>query len=148
RLRPPSWIHRRDSDYSGKRTRARIVARGRAACALQPAVSAPSRHHGRPNSSGGACGLFGVRRAGPMAASTGHLVRAKLRLGSVLQRRLAELRRRRAVEFAQKWLFALSKSLGDKPYLDGYSFTAGDLMMATVLRILQHPDIVTNEVWP
>src|SRR5499433_1036124 len=86
RLRPPSRIHRRDSDYCGKRTRARIVARGRAACALQPAVSAPSRHHGRPNSSGGACGLFGVRRAGPMAASAGHLVRAKPCLGSVLRK--------------------------------------------------------------
>src|SRR5215510_3609353 len=35
RLRPPSWIHRRDSDYSGKRTRTRIVVRGRAACDLQ-----------------------------------------------------------------------------------------------------------------
>jgi hypothetical protein len=34
RLRPPSRIHRRDSDHSGKRTRARIVARGRACCGL------------------------------------------------------------------------------------------------------------------
>src|SRR5262249_11861148 len=145
RLRPPSWIHRRDSDYSGKRTRARIVARGRAACDLQPAVSAPSRHHGGPNSSSRTSRLCRLRRAGPMAASPGHLVRAKLRLGSVLQRRLAELGRRGAVEFAQKRLFALSKSLGDKPYLDGDRFTAGDLMMSTVLRILQHPDIVTND---
>jgi hypothetical protein len=77
RLRPPSRIHRRDPDHSGKRTRARIVARGRACCGLQPAVSAPPRHHGGPNSSGGACGLFGLRRAGPMAASPGPLVRAK-----------------------------------------------------------------------
>jgi glutathione S-transferase len=29
------------------------------------------------------------------------------------------------VEFVQKRLSALSKSLGDKPYLDGDRFTAG-----------------------
>src|SRR4029450_6874395 len=33
------------------------------------------------NSSGKACGLFGLRRAGPMAAHPGHLVRAKPHLG-------------------------------------------------------------------
>ena len=33
-------------------------------------------------------------------------------------------------------LSALSAALGDKPYLDGASFTAGDLMMASVLRII------------
>jgi glutathione S-transferase len=47
-------------------------------------------------------------------------------------------------EFAQKRLSALSQSLGDKPYLDGERFTAGDLMMTTVLRILKHTDIVTS----
>jgi predicted 3-demethylubiquinone-9 3-methyltransferase (glyoxalase superfamily) len=57
----------------------------------------------------------------------------------------AKLRRPGAVEFVQKRLSALSKSLGDKPYLDGDRFTAGDLMMATVLRILQHTNIVTRE---
>ena len=57
----------------------------------------------------------------------------------------AKLRRPGAVEFVQKRLSALSKSLGDKPYLDGDRFTAGDLMMATVLRILKHTDIVTSE---
>jgi glutathione S-transferase len=46
----------------------------------------------------------------------------------------AKLRRPGAVEFAQKRLSALAKSLGDKPYLDGDRFTAGDLMMTTVLR--------------
>ena len=46
---------------------------------------------------------------------------------------------------AQKRLSALSKSLGDKPYLDGDRFTAGDLMMTTVLRILRHTDIVTSD---
>ncbi|MEO8926109.1 MAG: glutathione S-transferase family protein, partial [Caulobacteraceae bacterium] len=48
----------------------------------------------------------------------------------------AKLRRPGAVEFAQRRLSALSRSLGDKPFLDGDRFTAGDLMMTTVLRIL------------
>ena len=56
----------------------------------------------------------------------------------------ARLRRPGAVEFAQRRLSALSESLGDKPYLDGERFTAGDLMMTTVLRILKHTDIVTS----
>jgi hypothetical protein len=94
RLRPPSRIHRRDSNHSGKRTRARIVARGRAPCDLQPAVSAPPHHHGGSNSSGGAVGLLGLRRAGPMAASPGRLVRAKPRLNlarAPKQRRLPDM---------------------------------------------------------
>jgi glutathione S-transferase len=41
-----------------------------------------------------------------------------------------------ALELAQKRLESLSVSLGDKPCLDGDRFTAGDLMMTTVLRIL------------
>ena len=45
----------------------------------------------------------------------------------------------------QKRLAALSNCLGDKPYLDGDRFTAGDLMMSTVLRILRHTDIVTSD---
>jgi glutathione S-transferase len=57
----------------------------------------------------------------------------------------AKLRRPGAVEFAQKRLRALSTSLGDKPYLDGDRFTAGDLMMTTVLRILDHTDIVRSD---
>jgi glutathione S-transferase len=57
----------------------------------------------------------------------------------------AKLRRPGAVEFLQKRLSALSTSLGDKPYLDGDRFTAGDLMMTTVLRILRHTDIVTGD---
>jgi glutathione S-transferase len=57
----------------------------------------------------------------------------------------AKQRRPGAVEFLQKRLSALSKSLGDKPYLDGDRFTAGDLMMTTVLRILKHTDIVTSD---
>ena len=58
----------------------------------------------------------------------------------------AKLRRPGAVEFVQRRLSALSGSLGDKPYLDGGRFTAGDLMMTTVLRILKHTDIVTSDV--
>jgi len=47
---------------------------------------------------------------------------------------------------ATQWLIAaLSKRLGDEPYLDGARFTAGDLMMTTVLRILNHTDIVTGD---
>ena len=61
------------------------------------------------------------------------------------QEEWAKLRRAGAVEFAQRRLAALSKSLGDKPYLDGDRFTAGDLMMATVLRILKHTDIVSSD---
>jgi glutathione S-transferase len=57
----------------------------------------------------------------------------------------AKLRRPGAVEFVQRRLAALSKALGDKPYLDGDRFTAGDLMMTTVLRILRHTDIVTSD---
>src|SRR5947208_1153077 len=40
----------------------------------------------------------------------------------------AKLRRPGAVEFVQKRLSALSKSLGDKPYPDGYRFTAGPFL--------------------
>jgi glutathione S-transferase len=54
----------------------------------------------------------------------------------------ARLRRQGAREFARRRLAGLSKALGDKPYLDGDRFTAGDLMMATVLRIL--PDLIED----
>jgi len=57
----------------------------------------------------------------------------------------AKLRRPGAVEFVKRRLSALSSSLGDKPYLDGERFTAGDLMMTTVLRILEHTGIVTRD---
>jgi glutathione S-transferase len=55
----------------------------------------------------------------------------------------AKLRRPGAVDFARHRLNSLARSLGDKPYLDGERFTAGDLMMATVLRI--HPELVVDE---
>ena len=57
----------------------------------------------------------------------------------------AKLRRPGAVAFVQRRLSALSRSLGDKPFLDGDRFTAGDLMMTTVLRILKHTDIVSSD---
>jgi glutathione S-transferase len=57
----------------------------------------------------------------------------------------AKLRRPGAVEFVQRRLSALSRSLGDKSFLDGDRFTAGDLMMTTVLRILKHTDIVSSD---
>ena len=46
----------------------------------------------------------------------------------------AKLRRPGAVELMNKKLDALAQRLGDKPFLDGEHFTAGDLMMTTVLR--------------
>jgi glutathione S-transferase len=54
----------------------------------------------------------------------------------------AKLRRPSAVDFARHRLGSLAAALGDKPYLDGERFTAGDLMMATVLRIL--PQLVDD----
>lgn len=57
----------------------------------------------------------------------------------------ARQRRPSAVEFVKRRLAALSAALGEKPYLDGDQFTAGDLIMTTVLRILNHTDLVTND---
>ena len=57
----------------------------------------------------------------------------------------AKLRRPSAVALVQRRVTALSDALGDKPYLDGDRFTAGDLMMTTVLKkILNRTDIVTG----
>jgi glutathione S-transferase len=57
----------------------------------------------------------------------------------------AKLRRPGAEAFLRHRLASLSNALGDKPYLDGGQFSVGDLMMATVLRILGHTDIVTSD---
>jgi glutathione S-transferase len=54
----------------------------------------------------------------------------------------AKLRRPGAVEFARHRLNCLGKSLGDKSFLDGDRFTAGDLIMSTVLRIM--PELVVD----
>jgi glutathione S-transferase len=55
----------------------------------------------------------------------------------------AKLRRPGAREFAARRIGAVSKALADKPFLDGDRFTAGDLLMCTVLRIV--PDLVAPE---
>ena len=57
----------------------------------------------------------------------------------------AKLRRPGAVAFVERRLAGLSKSLGNKNYLDGDRFTAGDLMMATVLRTFDYTDIVKKD---
>jgi glutathione S-transferase len=54
----------------------------------------------------------------------------------------AKLRRPSALQFARHRVSCLAKALGDKPYLDGERFTAADLMMTTVLRIL--PELVAD----
>lgn len=56
----------------------------------------------------------------------------------------AKLRRPGAAEFMRRRLSGLAVSLGDKPYLDGDRFTAGDLMMTAVLRVLDHTDLVAE----
>jgi glutathione S-transferase len=55
----------------------------------------------------------------------------------------AALRRPMAEEAVQKRLAALEGWLGDRDYLEG-RFTAGDLMMTSVLRILRHTGIVSD----
>jgi glutathione S-transferase len=58
----------------------------------------------------------------------------------------AKMRRPGAVQFLERRLAGLSNALGEKPYLDGDRFTAGDLTMSTVLRILDATDIVKRDV--
>jgi glutathione S-transferase len=55
----------------------------------------------------------------------------------------APMRRPMAVEAVQKRLAAVENWLGDRDYLED-RFTAADLMMTTVLRILRHTDIVSD----
>jgi glutathione S-transferase len=55
----------------------------------------------------------------------------------------AKARRPPALEAVQKRLGALEDWLGGRDYLED-RFTAGDLLMTTVLRILRHTDIVSN----
>lgn len=57
----------------------------------------------------------------------------------------AKLRRPEAEAYVRKRLAELAAALGDKAFLDGPRFTAGDLMMATVLRILRHTDLVAEQ---
>lgn len=56
----------------------------------------------------------------------------------------AKLRRPSAEEFLLFRLGDLASWLGDKDYLEGDRFTAGDLMMTSVLRILRQTDIVAR----
>jgi glutathione S-transferase len=56
----------------------------------------------------------------------------------------AKLRRPGAVDFLRRRLAGLSAALGGRPYLDGDRFTAGDLMMASVLRVVDHSDLVAE----
>jgi glutathione S-transferase len=55
----------------------------------------------------------------------------------------AKLRRPGAEEFANLKLQRVADWLGDKEWLEG-RFTAGDLMMITVLRILRHTQLVAE----
>ena len=55
----------------------------------------------------------------------------------------AKARRPGAVEAVQKRLQDLAAWLGDRNYLEG-RFTAADLLMTTVLRILRHTDMVAQ----
>jgi glutathione S-transferase len=63
--------------------------------------------------------------------------------GPYADQQWAKLRREGARDLARRRLNGLAKALGDKRYLDGDRFTAGDLMMATVLRIL--PDMIDDQ---
>jgi glutathione S-transferase len=49
-----------------------------------------------------------------------------------------------AVDFVVNRLSHLSAALGSKPYLTG-EFTAADILMVTVLRILRHTDVVEKQ---
>jgi len=55
----------------------------------------------------------------------------------------AAARRPMVVEAVQKRLAAVENWLGDRDYLED-RFTAADLMMTTVLRILRHTDIMSE----
>ncbi|NWG52629.1 MAG: glutathione S-transferase family protein [Hydrogenophilaceae bacterium] len=54
----------------------------------------------------------------------------------------SKLARPSALALANRRLAGLAAALGDKPFLDGDRFTAGDLLMATVLRIM--PDLTAQ----
>jgi glutathione S-transferase len=56
----------------------------------------------------------------------------------------ANLCRPEVEKFVRRRLGELAASLGERDYLEG-RFTVGDLMMTTVLRILNHTDIVTSD---
>ncbi len=52
---------------------------------------------------------------------------------------------KRAISRPRRRLSQLSNSLGEKPFLDGNRFTAGDRIMTTVLRSLDHTVVVAPD---
>jgi len=56
----------------------------------------------------------------------------------------AKLRRPEAEAYVQKRLAALAAALGEEDWLADGRFTCGDLMMATILRILRHTELVAE----
>jgi glutathione S-transferase len=56
----------------------------------------------------------------------------------------AKARRPGAVDAVQTRLKDLAAFLGERSYLEGNRFTAADLLMTTVLRMLRHTDIVAR----
>lgn len=56
----------------------------------------------------------------------------------------AKLRRPGAVDMVKSRLKDLTTSLDGRNYLEGNCFTAADLLMTTVLRILRHTDLVAQ----
>ncbi len=56
----------------------------------------------------------------------------------------ARLRRPGLVAFVEQRLGELAASLGDRDYLEAGGFTAGDLMMVTVLRNLRHTELMAQ----
>ncbi len=56
----------------------------------------------------------------------------------------AKARRPAMEEWVRKRLAELAVRLGDRDYLEGDRFTAGDLMVSAVLRILMHTDILED----
>ena len=56
----------------------------------------------------------------------------------------ARLCRPGAEDFARQKLRRVSDWLGDKQWLEGDRFTAGDLLMVTVFRFLRHTDLVAE----
>ena len=56
----------------------------------------------------------------------------------------AKARRPGAVDAVQTRLKDLAAFLGERSYLEGNRFTAADLLMTTVLRLLRHTDIVAR----
>lgn len=57
----------------------------------------------------------------------------------------AVLRRPGAEAFLRRRLSSLSQALGDKQWLDGERFTAGDLIMSSVLRMLGYTGLLNDE---